>query len=253
MGSVMENRRHRNIVSNIRAVAQRVIYPPVPTGRKVSIVCYGPSLLDTWHQVDKIETIVSVSKAHDFLIDRGIIPHYHVEFDPRKHKAKHIMRATECTHYYLASCVHTDVVRKVAPWCYLWHAEQSGGDDVQTIMSIEPEAKLIPGGSSAGLRSLELFYALGFRHFDIYGMDSSFTDGGRVQWAGPHFGESRNARDVVETICGGKRFYTSLAFASYATQFLRCRRKLRDATFTLHGEGLLQTMAAEDQRLMEAA
>ena len=55
--------------------------------RPASIVCYGPSLIDTWEDI-KLEKeagnfIVTVSGAHDFLIERGIIPDVHIECDPR--------------------------------------------------------------------------------------------------------------------------------------------------------------------------
>jgi hypothetical protein len=256
LGSITEHKRYRNIRNNLQAVKDRVAYPEEPyvPVKPVTIVCYGPSLKDTWHLIHPVNTIVSVSKAHDFLVDHGIAPAIHVEFDCRSHKAKHIQHASQKTLYYLASCVHPDVVKKTKHCpTYLWHAAQKGGEDDRAITAFEPGAKLIPGGGSVGLRAIELLYALGFRHFDIHGMDSSFADNGRTQWAGPHFGTSKGKRDILETICGGQRFYTSLAFASYATQFLQCRRHLHDATFKLYGEGLLQTMALEDQRIGEAA
>jgi hypothetical protein len=256
MGSVTEHKRYRNIKNNIHAVKGRVVYPEEPFApvKPVSIVCYGPSLRDTWHQIHPVNTIVSVSKAHDFLVNHGISPTIHVEFDCRAHKARHIQHASDKTLYYLASCVHPDVVKR-AKHCptYLWHADQRSEQDADVIRTVEPDARFIPGGSSVGLRAIELLYALGFRHFDIHGMDSSFIDDGRTQWAGPHFGTSKGKRDILETLCGGRRFYTSLAFATYATQFLQCRRFLHDATFNLYGDGLLQTMAQEDQRLGEAA
>ena len=256
MGSVAEHKRYRNIRNNIQSVKGRVTYPdgPFVPVMPVSIVCYGPSLLDTWQQINPINRIVSVSKAHDFLVEHGITPAIHVEFDCRSHKAKHIRRASAKTLYYLASCVHPDVIKQTRNYpTYLWHADQRAGQDNDFILNAEPDARLIPGGGSVGLRAIELLHALGYRHFDIHGMDSSFTDNGRTQWAGPHFGTSKGKRDILETICGGRRFYTSLAFASYATQFLQCRRALPDATFNLFGDGLLQTMAIEDQKLGEAA
>ncbi len=95
MGSVMEHKRYRNIKNNLQAVKGRVIYPSAPfyPPMPVSIVCYGPSLRDTWHQIHPVNPIVSVSKAHDFLVEHGIAPTIHVEFDCRSHKARHIQHA----------------------------------------------------------------------------------------------------------------------------------------------------------------
>ncbi len=254
VGSVTEHKRYRNIKNNLQAVKHRVIYPEAKNALTASIVCYGPSLRDTWQAIDPLTTIVSVSKAHDFLIDREVTPHIHVEFDCRAHKAKHIQHANESTIYYLASCVHPDVVKRCRKFTtYLWHAMQVGGQDDATILAAEPDAKLIPGGSSVGLRAIELFYHLGYRNFEVHGMDSSFRDNGETQWAGIHHGRSREKREVLSLPFNGKYYKTSLAFASYADQFLGLRRRLGDAVINLHGDGLLQAMDAEDRKLMEEA
>src|SRR4051812_16025100 len=51
-----------------------------------AIVCYGPSLNDTWEQVKSFRYVLSCSGAHQFLIERSIIPTWHIDVDPRKHK-----------------------------------------------------------------------------------------------------------------------------------------------------------------------
>src|SRR5258708_4739592 len=47
----------------------------------IAIVCFGPSLNDTWKQVRDFKYIMTCSGAHRFLIDRGIIPTWHTEVD----------------------------------------------------------------------------------------------------------------------------------------------------------------------------
>src|SRR6266404_4298328 len=54
----------------------------------IAIVCYGPSLNETWEQIKDFKYVFSCSGAHKFLIERGIIPTYHAEVDPRIHKIK---------------------------------------------------------------------------------------------------------------------------------------------------------------------
>jgi uncharacterized Rossmann fold enzyme len=56
----------------------------------VSIVGYGPSLADTWKDISG--PVVTVSGAHDYLVERGITPDWHVECDGRDHKTKHLDR-----------------------------------------------------------------------------------------------------------------------------------------------------------------
>src|SRR4051812_32510309 len=52
----------------------------------VAIVGFGPSLQDTWPQISGFPKIITCSGSHKFLIERCIIPNWHVEVDPRKHK-----------------------------------------------------------------------------------------------------------------------------------------------------------------------
>jgi hypothetical protein len=193
---------------------------------KVSIIAYGPSLLNTWTEITY--PIVSMSGSHDFLVSRGIVPDFHVEFDKRSHKAKHIRKPQPQTKYLIATRCHPDVFHrlrnsKVIQWD---HYKQGRGNCV-------------------GLRAITLFYELGYREFDVHGLDSSFSDDTKVQWAGPHFGRSRFKRDIIAVKCGGRWFKTSVAFANYVDEFLEIRASLKDATIRLHGDGLMQQAAKE--------
>ena len=83
-----------NIVKNSATIKKRVQTAPAHDVRAI-IACYGPSLTDhiprlVEEALEGPSNIISVSGAHDFLIGRGITPHYHVECDPRPHKADNI-------------------------------------------------------------------------------------------------------------------------------------------------------------------
>lgn len=54
----------------------------------IAIVCYGPSLNDTWEEIKNFKYIITCSGSHKFLIERGIIPTWHVDVDPRPHKVE---------------------------------------------------------------------------------------------------------------------------------------------------------------------
>ena len=200
----------------------------------VQLICYGPSLRDTWKEIDPQKCIVTTSGANDFLRFFGITPHYHVEFDWRVHKAGLVNNIGD-TQFLLASCVNPNLCKKL-PNIALWHADQTPAE-AEAIKELEPEATLIQGGSSAGLRAIELFYWLGFRRFEIHGMDSSFRD---EKWAGPHKDKVR--RVTIDISVKGRSFKTSLAFLHYATEFGYLRRRYPGLKMRLHGDGLLQTM-----------
>src|SRR5678815_2491952 len=61
-------------------------YPPIPVAKpderkteSIAIVCSGPSLAQTWEQVKMCNHVLTCSGAHDYLIERGIIPNFHME------------------------------------------------------------------------------------------------------------------------------------------------------------------------------
>jgi hypothetical protein len=200
---IADRLRCDNVRINLKQPIPRLCGPVEVHAGHVSIIGYGPSLRDTWHSIPPGE-VITTSGAHDYLIDRGITPTGHVEFDPRAHKAKHINSPRVLVPYYIASCAHPDLFNVLAGYQVLmWHAKQGGEHDA-LIEKLEPGAHLIRGGASAGLRAIE----------------------------------------VVEAECGGRKFKTSIAFWLYTKQFLQCRAALPDAKFTLYGDGLLQTAAA---------
>src|SRR5678816_4695353 len=54
----------------------------------IALVCYGPSLNQTWDEIRDFKYVMTCSGSHRFLIQRGIIPTWHIDVDPREHKMK---------------------------------------------------------------------------------------------------------------------------------------------------------------------
>src|SRR5688572_11382637 len=69
----------------------------------IAVVGFGPSLQETWEKVRDFPFVVSCSGAHRFLIDRGIIPNWHVEVDPRAHKITLMGAPHPSVEYLVAS------------------------------------------------------------------------------------------------------------------------------------------------------
>ena len=208
------------------------------TTQKVSIACYGPSLEATWPQIRG--PVITVSGAHDYLLEKGVTPTWHVECDPREHKARMLQRPNKTTKYLMAS------VCSPAFWdtlngshVQLWHLVN--GNDLETVMWVARNHHkgmkiLIGGGSSVGQRAMNVAAALGYRRFDVYGMDCSFSDN---RHAGEHTG-----RPQVETLVkvGDKIFKTTrqmLQAAREMEQFLLTQ----DVEVSFHGTGLIQEMS----------
>lgn len=205
-----------------------------------SIVCYGPSLADTWKLIKR--PIVTVSGAHDYLVRRGIVPDFHVDCDPREHKARMLQNPQDKTTYLMATVCHPkywEVLkgRKVR----LWHL--INGDDLETVawvMQNHPEGanSMIGGGSSVGQRAMNVMAALGYRRFNIHGMDCSFTTD---RHAGAHLGKEQ-AKIFVKA--GNRVFQTTrqmLQAAIEMEQFITTQ----DAEIAFFGDGLMQETALQ--------
>ncbi len=242
-GAWSHDRRFENIKANIATVSKRLkLEYGVKHDKRCILVCYGPSLKETWpnivpdHERDGA-IIVSVSGAHDFLIDNDIVPHFHVECDPRPHKAKNLEKPHKDVEYLIASACHPGLVNKLVDYNQsLWHI-CNGIESVKQIEEVEPGGIAVMGGGNAGLRAITIFYALGYRWFSIYGMDCSFSDKGATQHAGKHFGKKQQLIDIKT---GDRWFVSSAVLMGYVEHFHEGMNHMPDAMFDMHGDGLLQ-------------
>jgi hypothetical protein len=149
-----------------------------------SIVGYGPSLAETWDQVTW--PIFTVSGAHDFLVERGKIPDWHVECDGRDHKTKHLTKPRLETAYLIASICNPRVWEQLRGFnVEYWH-NCNGQHVVDWIGKNDDGSILVAGGSVVGLTAIHIAGILGFRKFKLFGFDGNFWKGSRH--AGPHYG-----------------------------------------------------------------
>lgn len=218
-----------------------------PHGRVAVLACYGPSLVDTIGQLKELSTqenidVISVSGAHDFLLENGIVPKYHVECDPRPHKALNLDKSHPDVEYLIASVCHPDYFDRLGEAnIKLWHVSTSEHHFRLINERGESPQSLISGGGSVGLRSIPLLYALGYRDMYIFGMDCSFKQEGEMvnQWAGKHAGKKQ---DMCEVMCDGAIFISSPVLLTYATNFFETIQKVTDLNVRLYGNGLLAAM-----------
>lgn len=230
---------------------------PAHDGRAV-IVCYGPSLQNTWFMIARERKlygakIVTVSGAHDFLISKGIIPDIHMECDPREHKGFFTKTPHPDVEYQMASCCHPDVIDNLLPHkLSFWHVYNSQ-EDLKIIEDDGPDPSnvLVGGGGSIGCRAVNVMYLQGYRSFSIYGFDCSFSSTGK-QHAGTHSGKVQHQWAVK---AGDRWFNTSGNMLYIARSFISNMSSLYKTSVLngdpiidgqhsmeiyLHGDGLLQ-------------
>lgn len=236
-GVLSNDERHAQMAQAIERFPMMKKHPKF-NSRKLSIVCYGPSLLDTWRDIE--HPIMTVSGAHDFLVERGITPDFHVDCDPRQHKAGMLKRPTNLTRYLMASVCHPDFWDTLKHKSVrLWHL--INGDDMETVNWITRNhpaglAAIIGGGSTVGMRAMEVAAALGFRRFEIHGMDCSHTG---ARHAGLHLGKPQ----IEQLVRVGSRQFKTTTQMLYAAQEMERFINTMDAEIHFHGDGLMQETA----------
>jgi hypothetical protein len=240
----------------IRACAVRGL-PQVPLldrhDRTMVLACFGPSLRE---QVDEIAAtqgdLFTVSGAHDLLCSRGIIPKGHVESDPRPHKAKFLGNPHPDVTYFLASAACSEAFRALDGHSVMvWHAGSSVEEDA-LIGQLWPGAYITSGGTNVGMSAIALGSALGYRRFEVFGMDCSFESKHEVSLPadGPeqvrqHAAEHPNEETTIfRVMVNGRSFMTSGQLLQGVQDFISMRRLRPGFKVTLHGDGLLPTLIA---------
>ena len=219
----------------------------VSSPNRLTLICYGPSLRETWHQIRWLDqSKMTVSGAHDFCVEHDIIPTWHVDIDPREHKPKMLRNPRPETKYLMASCCHPDFWDVLKGYdVQLWHL--INGDDNETMSWVHrhhPEGinSCIGGGSTVGQRAMNVAAVLGFRKFDVFGMDCSFGD---RQHAAKHENPSLRVQRVL--YCG-KHYMTSPQLLQAAFEMKGFLEGTSDADVHFYGEGLMQAMARNIRR-----
>ena len=246
-GTIIEQEGMEAIRAN-RAINVESGLPPMDKDRElksgaIAIVGYGPSLLQTWERLREFQKhgapIWTVSKAHDFLVERGIVPTYHLDLDMRVHKAEFMKNPQKGTRYFLSTHIHPSYIEKM----------KAAGMDVQLFhVAIDPNERLDPRYSAmsknfkragkvrfdAGIQAAEAAFQRGYREQHWFGIE--YGRAGEQTHAGLHWGTT-SANCVVDV--DGRQFGSTKMFFHgllLAEHFL-CDRAL--VKCTIHGDGLL--------------
>lgn len=204
----------------------------------IALVAFGPSLNDTWEKIKDFKYIMTCSGSHKFLIDRGIIPTYHVEVDPRKHKIELLGTPHKDVTYLISSSCH--------PKYFDWLEAHNANIKIWHVFDTDEAGfRLLPfgdwaltGGASVGLRTMSIARFLGFTDFHIFGMDGCKGE------SGYHSSIHPNApKEDYYTEYDGKTYYTTPSILEVARQTFIELDQLKDVNATFYGNGLVQDMS----------
>lgn len=242
--AVADTERNDNVRKNIAVVSKRLGLHEPAHDRVAVLACFGPSLRETWPQIAMAQIqgadIFTVSGSHQFLIDRGVAPHAHMDCDPREHKALQFGTPHAGVKYWIGSCVHPSYITRLEGHdVTLWHSYNKEAS--REIFEMDPGHDLVVGGGSIGLRALSVLYCQGYRKFEIHGMDSCSSASGEHH-ADFHYAKYPN---VAEVQCGDRWFLATAIHIAYARYFFKSNKMLKGSTFNFHGGGLLAEMVKQ--------
>lgn len=228
--------RDAQIKLAMERVKARIQEKLVPRPESAAIVCYGPSLAETWEQVKDFEFIFSCSGSHKFLLERDIVPTYHVEVDPRPHKTLLIGPPHKDVEYLIASACSPAVFDLLEGFdVKLWHIFSNEAEALRTL----PHGEwAITGGSSVGLRTMTIARFFGFVNQHVFGMDG--CEGATGKHAAAHPNQPKGHAQVEYE---GKTYLTTPSMLECARQTWHELDQMPDVKATFYGEGLVQHMA----------
>lgn len=218
------------------------------TDYRLQLACYGPSLADSWQDINPERPLITVSGALKFLLDKGLKPRYgrwfHIEVDPRPHKID-VLARDERVVYVIGSCSSPRLFKYLEGMrVVLFHA-MSGPHTKEWVGIHDPGQVLVAAGSTVGLTAIHVGGVFGFRHFEIHGMDGCYR--GEARHAGPHGGMAHGRRPSMLN-----PDYTTSRMMDNANFEIMAMLRSFPLFAVFHGEGLVQT-EVERARLYNAA
>jgi hypothetical protein len=239
--------RNEQIKHALKRVKGR-IQPHPERSESVAIVGFGPSLADTWEQVKDFPFIITCSGSHKFLIERGIIPTWHCEVDPRAHKIALLGEPHPSVIYFPSSTSHPAYLEHLATGLgeetfeknvQLWHVFDNSDEGARIL----PRGEwCITGGCDVGLRAMGIAAFLGFRDLHIFGMDGSAREK-RHAADHPHGGTKYDL-----CLYDGVEYKTTPGMLEAARQIWHELDEMPAVKTTFYGEGLIQAMAKNYER-----
>lgn len=259
------------VAPNIRYSATlglpQIVMSPHIRGGKCVIVGSAPSVMDHIEQIrelrkDPANSLWVVNKSYRLMLDHGIVPTAHclMEIAPRAYDC--LEDPHPALTYYVASLCANHMFdqlrgRKVIVWhCHSdqWEHVKAYNEAYGTMDNgVAKTPMFVGGGFTTFLRTLSVSWILGWRDYELFGVDSSFPEG-----RGSHFfGTPDYGGDVcdchAQTGPGDQlRHYWSKPYLIRQAHEFRefCEHHHQSFKMRVHGPGLLPDIHRKIQPLM---
>lgn len=205
------------------------------------IVGGAPSLKDSIQdlRISKGQ-IFALNGAHDWLIERGVIPDYHVLLDARDDNVRFVQKPHKDVTYLIAAQCHPSIFdalkgHKVIVWTSCTDSPENDKKLAGHFPGLP--IMMVGGGATVGLKTMNLAYLMGYRKFRMYGMDSSYKDGENHAYR-----QDLNDGESKMTIhAAGRDFICAPWMAKQAQEFQNQYRQLKGlgCRIKVIGDGLI--------------
>lgn len=211
----------------------------IRNGGKCLVVGSGPSIeytIDELKESHKKWPIIAVNGAHEYLYDHGITPNVWLTVDPRP-MPQNLVHPNEDTVYLIASRANPETFDALEG-CkrVVWHS-WSGKEDYDDLLYGKLQ---IGGGSTSGLRAVNIAYVMGFREVELYGMDCCLGEKGNKRVMDEKFDGQ-----TTDIVINGKTFICNMAMAAQAKDFQLLYKIMPDIHIEVKGEGVLAAILRE--------
>ena len=229
-----------NVRRNIRSTLKTEYQPfnsllSDSNDREISICGFGPSLKDTYQSISG--DVWACNGAHNWLIERGIIPKFGMFWDAADLVSKFVTPHKDVTYLVASRCNRSVFEALEGHTVYVWHAK---GDECLEELLIESNRMepMLCGGSAAVTRAMVVAMTMGYRKINLFGADSSYTEQTHVE-------KSLVEEKPLRVRCLGEWFSSTPWLAGQVEDFkeLAPTMKLQGADLTVYGSGLLPRVA----------
>lgn len=210
------------------------------------IVGGGPSLKENLPKlrflISRGAQVFAVNGAHDWLIERGIVPNFHVLVDAKQGNVTFVQKPHKDVCYLIAAQCHPDVFdalegQNVVQW-------------VAYITGIEPILEAcgkpmvaVGGGGTVGLKTLAMAHLWGFRKVALFGFDSSYRGNDNHAYPQP----MNDAETILDVTCYGRKFRCAPWMIQQGQGFEEqaAMLKAQGCSIKVYGDGLIPWVAQQ--------
>lgn len=226
-----------NVRANLASGLDVFAWEREPVEMAAVLCAGGPSLKEGIPTIASLQRggalVISMNGTERFLREHGIHGNMHVMLDGRP-----AMKGMHCTGglKLYASQMDPEVIEhsRADPGAttVLWHSLTTGINDV-----VPQGATVIGFGTTVGVRSLALAYAMGFRKFICFGYDSSLVEAAHHAYPQP----LNDGDPIYDVLYKGRKFRAASWMIQQAEDFCSIAHTLigQGCSLTVFGEGLL--------------